>query len=101
MTSKWAQRQPDFSHLSLEELGVYRETVVVGGGGHQVEEESLINCYLIKLLCFVIKQPVNKSKHWKSSAAKKNHHEPSKSKNIFKLLKKRNSSSFSKNNSLD
>ena len=71
MTSKWAQRQPDFSHLSLEELGVYRETVVVGGGGHQVEEESLINCYLIKLLCFVIKQPVNKSKHWKSSAARK------------------------------
>ena len=55
MTSKWAQRQPDFSHLSLEELGVYRETVVVGGSGHQVEEESLIKCFL-KLLCFVIKK---------------------------------------------
>ena len=60
MTSKWAQRQPDFSHLSLEELGVYRETVVVGGSGHQVEEESLIRCFLItcflKLLCLVIKK---------------------------------------------
>ena len=55
-----AQMQPDFSHLSLEELGVYRETVVVGGSGHQVEEESLITCFLItcflKLLCFVIKK---------------------------------------------
>ena len=56
MTSKWV-RQPDFSHLSLEELGVYRETVVVGGGGRQVER-IFDKMFLLNLLCFVIKEKI-------------------------------------------